>query len=89
MEGKRAVEGCVTISPVKALFVLIIAFATTAVGGCGFPAFDPFGESTVVLSDKPMLIGPTPTRLTPAEPLEVRGLTTEFCVVLANDVFEG
>lgn len=31
--------------PVKALLALIFAFATTAIGGCGwqFPAVDPFG----------------------------------------------
>jgi hypothetical protein len=71
---------------VKASLVLIIAFAASVLGGCAFPVFDPFGGATVVVSDKPMLIGPKPTRLTPAEPLEVRGLTTEFCVVLSNDV---
>ena len=43
-------------------------------------------EQDVVLTDQPFELGPAPKRFAPPQPLQVKGLDSEVCVVLARDV---
>ena len=41
---------------------------------------------SIVLTEAPTLLGVVATKFTPEEPLEVKGVTGEFCLLLARDV---
>ena len=45
-------------------------------------------EQDVVLTDQPFELGPAPRRFAPSQPLQVKGLDSEVCVVLARNVSE-
>lgn len=51
--------------------------------GCDFPRPN---AQDVVLTDKPVELGPVPKRFSGEQPLKVKGLTSELCLVLADDV---
>lgn len=69
--------------------VVVLGLSIAALAGCErlTSAFLPGSTNQeVVLSDKPMVLGTEPTRLSAAEPLRVVGFTSDLCVVLADDV---